>query len=53
MNTLRYLLSFAARNEWKIEHLDVVTAFLNSKIDAEVYMQLPDGTEWLEPYRTD
>jgi len=49
MSTLRYLLSFVARNEWKIDHLDVVTAFLNPEIDAEVYMQQPDGIDWLEP----
>ena len=49
MSTLRYLLSFVARNEWKIDHLDVVTAFRNPEIDAEVYMQQPDGIDWLEP----
>jgi hypothetical protein len=49
MSTLRYLLSFVARNEWKIDHLDVVTAFLNPEIDAEVYMLQPDGIDWLEP----
>jgi len=48
-STLRYLLSFVARNESKIDHLDVVTAFLNPEIDAEVYMQQPDGIDWLEP----
>jgi len=46
--TLRYLLSFAAQNSYKIDHLDVVTAFLNPEIDTEVYMQLPEGIEWLE-----
>jgi len=48
MSTLRYLLCFVARNEWKMDHLDVVTAFLNPKIDAEGYIQQADGTEWLE-----
>jgi len=47
--TLRYLLSFAAQNNYKIDHLDVVTAFLNPEINTEVYMQLPEGIEWLEP----
>ena len=46
--TLRYLLSFAVQNNYKIDHLDVVTAFLNPEIDTEVYMQLPEGIEWLE-----
>jgi hypothetical protein len=45
MSTLRYLLSFMAHNEWKMDHLDVVTAFLNPEIDAEVYIQQPDGIE--------
>ena len=48
MSTLCYLLSFVAKNKWKMEHLDVVTAFLNPKIDAEVYMQQLDGIKWLE-----
>ena len=48
LTTLRYLLSLAAQNQWNIDHLDVVTAFLNPEIDAEVYMQIPDGIEWLE-----
>jgi len=46
--TLRYLLSFAAQNNYKIDHLDAITAFLNPEIDTEVYMQLPEGIEWLE-----
>jgi len=46
--TLPYLLNFAAQNSYKIDHLDVVTAFLNPEIDTEVYMQLPEGIEWLE-----
>jgi hemin uptake protein HemP len=45
--TLRYLLSFAAQNNYKIDYLDV-TAFLNPEIDTEIYMQLPAGIEWLE-----
>jgi len=46
--TLWYLLSFAAQNSYKIDHLDVVTAFLNPEIDTEVYMQLPEDIEWLD-----
>ena len=26
-----------------------MTAFLNHEIDAEVYMQQPDGIDWLKP----
>ena len=39
MSSLHYLLSFVAQNEWKIVHLNVVMAFLNPEIDAEVYVQ--------------
>ena len=31
-----------------MDHLDVVTASLNPKIDTEVFMQQPAGIEWLE-----
>jgi hypothetical protein len=46
--TLRYLLSFAVQNNYKNDHLDVVTSFLNPEIDIKVYMQLPEDIEWLE-----
>jgi len=46
--TLRYLLSFAALNEWKFDHLDVVTKFPNPEIEKEVHMELPDGIGWLD-----
>jgi len=47
MTTLRYLMSRAALEDWVMDQLDVVTAFLNPAIDKEVYMQLPEGIEWL------
>jgi hypothetical protein len=47
MPTLRYLMACAAQGGWEIDQLDVVTAFLNPAIDKEVYMQLPEGIEWL------
>ena len=47
MTTLRYLMSRAAQEDWEMDQLDVVTAFLNPAIDKEVYMQLPEGIEWL------
>jgi len=49
LTTLGYLLSLAAKLDWKIHHLDVVTAFLNPKIDSEVHMELPTGIDWLDP----
>jgi hypothetical protein len=46
--TLHFMLSFAAQDEWKNDHLDVIPAFLNPEIDKEVHMELPDGIEWLD-----
>ena len=44
------LIGLAAHYGWKIDHLDVVTAFLNPKIDWDnVYMCLPPGVDWLDP----
>jgi hypothetical protein len=50
MSTLRLLLALSAQRKWKVEHLDVVTAFLNPKIDRDdIYMALPEGIDWLDP----
>ena len=50
LTTFRLLISLAAQYGWVVDHLDVVTAFLNPKIDREhVYMVLPPGLEWLDP----
>jgi hypothetical protein len=50
LTTLRYLLSLAAHYGWHIDHMDVVTAFLNPSIDRDdVYMCLPPGMDWIDP----
>jgi hypothetical protein len=50
LTTARLLLSLAAKYDWRVDHLDIVTAFLNPKIDRDnVYMSLPPGIEWLDP----
>jgi ketosteroid isomerase-like protein len=53
--TLRRMLSIAARHgiDYQIDHLDVVTAFLNPKIDSEVYMKPPKGLNWLDSAASD
>jgi hypothetical protein len=43
IETLRYLISFALKKEWKIKHMDVVTAFLNGDLEEEVFMELPEN----------
>ena len=43
MTTFRYMISEAAQHGLEVDHLDVVTAFLNPKVDENVYMVLPEG----------
>jgi len=43
------LLAMAARNAWFMDHMDGVTAFLNPPVEEDIYMNMPEGIEWLEP----
>jgi hypothetical protein len=43
--TYKLLFNRAAVEDLEIEQMDVKTAFLNSPIDAEVYMEQPEGFE--------
>jgi len=44
LTTFQYLISHIGRYWWNMDHLDVVTAFLNPKIDDDdIYMTLPEG----------
>jgi len=44
LTTFRYLISLIGRYGWNMDHLDVVTAFLNPEIDDnDIYMTLPEG----------
>jgi len=45
LTTFRYLISLIRRYEWSVDHLDVVTAFLNPEIDHDdISITLPE--EW-------
>ena len=41
--TVRAVLAVAASFDFEIDHLDVVSAFLNAKLEEECYMQQPRG----------
>jgi hypothetical protein len=41
--TVCILFALAAKNNWEIEQIDVVTAFLNLALQEEVYIELPKG----------
>jgi len=48
MATFRLLLALATQYGWDVDHMDVVTAFLNPKIDRDnIYMEMPLGIDWL------
>jgi hypothetical protein len=41
--TIRIVLALAAQWDWEIDQVDVVAAFLNGKLNEEVYMEAPYG----------
>ncbi|KAE8673808.1 hypothetical protein F3Y22_tig00111772pilonHSYRG00252 [Hibiscus syriacus] len=45
LETMRLIISLAAQNKWKIQQMDVKSAFLNGVLEEEVYIQQPSGYE--------
>ncbi|WRX09128.1 Integrase [Theobroma cacao] len=45
LDTIRLLIALAAAFQWKLFHLDVKSAFLNGKLDEEIYVEQPPGFE--------
>lgn len=43
--SLRILLALCAENEWSFEHIDVECAYLNSKLDEDIFMEQPEYFE--------
>ena len=46
--TWKIVLAIAAVRNWKVEQIDAVTAFINSDIDNDVYIELPPA--WKDMY---
>jgi len=44
-SSIRSMLALSAHMGWKIHQMDVKTAFLNGKIEEEVYIEQPEGFE--------
>lgn len=44
-STIRILLAYAVQNSLFVYQMDIVTAFLNGKLQEEIYMQQPIGFE--------
>ena len=43
LSTIRILISVSVQKDWKLNQIDVPTAFLNGTIDNNVYIKTPDG----------
>jgi hypothetical protein len=43
MESLRLLLALAAQEGWRVQHMDVKSAFLNDDLKEEVYVHQPSG----------
>ncbi|CAL2279392.1 unnamed protein product [Prunus armeniaca] len=43
LDTIRTLIALAAQKGWKLYQLDVKSAFLNGKLQEEVYVEQPEG----------
>ncbi|KAE8668941.1 hypothetical protein F3Y22_tig00112281pilonHSYRG00221 [Hibiscus syriacus] len=45
LETIKVIISLVAQNKWKIQQMDVKSAFLNGVLEEEVYIQQPSGYE--------
>ncbi|KAE8706056.1 Detected protein of unknown function [Hibiscus syriacus] len=45
LETIRLIISLEAQNKWKIQQMDVKSAFLNGVLEEELYIQQPSGYE--------
>jgi len=53
MATFQLILALPAQYVWDVDYMDVVTAFLNPRIDRNnIYMEMPLGIDWLASSRS-
>lgn len=50
LNTFRIFMNVATKCNMKVGQMDVCGAFLNSKIDDEIYLELPEGVNLQHKY---
>ena len=43
LSAIRTVIALAASKNWELRQMDIKSAYLNSPIDAEIYMRLPPG----------
>ena len=43
MESVRLLIALAAKESWRLHHMDVKSAFLNGELEEEVYVKQPPG----------
>jgi hypothetical protein len=44
-SSLQAIIALATKNNWVIEQMDAVAAFLNSDLKEEIYLEQPEGFE--------
>ena len=44
-HTLRLILAIVAAEDYELHQMDVETAFLNAKVEEDLYMRVPEGVE--------
>lgn len=46
LDTIHFLISLTASQEWPFKQFDVKNVFLNEDLEEEMYMELPPGVKY-------